>query len=134
MEAERRALIVATSRHKDPFFRTLRAPRHDAAAMMDVLAAPDVGNFDAQPLLDKPHYVVQEHIERLFDAARPDDRLLMYVSGHGYVDDHGRLYFIMRNSRQELLQSTAISDEWLKTVMRSSRAEREVLQQPRLCP
>ena len=126
--AERRfALVVATSNYRDKSMRQLKAPGFDALALSKVLRDPDVGMFDLAVIRNRDSHVVQQGIEQFCSNRDVDDTLLLYFSGHGIKDDAGNLYLAARNTTQQLLRSTGISDEFLRDVMKSCRARRQVL-------
>jgi hypothetical protein len=123
----RHALVVATSRYRDSELRRLAAPGNDAAAFAKVLADPEIGGFEVRTAADKDRQVVETEIEELFASRSPDDTVLLYFSGHGLKDDAGNLYLAARNTIRDRLRSTGIADGFLRDVMRTSRARRQVL-------
>ncbi|WP_246025166.1 caspase family protein [Saccharopolyspora antimicrobica] len=92
MGEKRRALLIATDSYSDKTFHRLRTPRADADALAAVLIDPAIGGYEVETLHNPPAHEANLAIEDLFAAARMDDLVLLYVSGHGIKDDHGRLH------------------------------------------
>ena len=127
MADRRYALVVATSDYRDKNFRKLTTPGFDAKALAKVLRDPNVGMFKLTILVNKDAHVIEQGIERFCAGRAVDDTLLLYFSGHGVKDDAGNLYLAARNTTQPLLRSTGVSDAFLRDVMKSCRARRQVL-------
>jgi hypothetical protein len=123
----RYALLVATNKYSDEALRALSAPLNDAADLANVLKDPSIGRFEVTIIRNRKRDGVEQAIEQFFCRRQPDDMLLFYFSGHGIKDDRGNLYLATSNTDRELLRSTAISDAFLKEVMRDSRARLQVL-------
>ncbi len=125
--ARRRALLVATGSYADPALAALRAPTGDVASLAAVLGDGAIGGFEVQQLIDRPAEELRREIESFFDDGRPQDLLLLYVSGHGVLSQSRRFYFATANTSLQLLRSTAIEDGFVNDVMQSSRARSIVL-------
>jgi tetratricopeptide (TPR) repeat protein len=124
----RLALLVGTDQYADPDLGQLKAPQTDANALAAVLADPDIGGFSVtDTLLNKPHYEVGRRIEEFFGAARPNDLLLLYMSGHGVLAKNRQLYFAAANTDKQWLGSTAIGAHSVREYMDSSRSRQIVL-------
>ena len=123
----RNALVIATSQYRDARLRRLAAPLNDAKAFAAVLKDPEFGNFAVTTVLDKDAAVVAEAIEGFCLDRDPDDTIVIYFSGHGVTDDAGNLYLAARNTTREHLRSTGVSDGFLRDVLRTCRAQSQVL-------
>jgi hypothetical protein len=126
-DPHRHALVIATSRYSDPRLRRLAAPLNDAKAFAAVLRDPKVGDFTVTTVLDKESAPVAEAIEAFCGERGVDDTIVVYFSGHGVTDDAGNLYLAARNTVRERLRSTGVSDGFLRDVLRTCRAQRQVL-------
>jgi proteasome lid subunit RPN8/RPN11 len=124
---KRTALIVATSRYKDEFFRQLIGPPDDAKALSRVLADPSIGNFAVNSLLNEYSHRIDVEIESFFADRSSDDILLLYFSGHGMKDEDGKLYFGTTDTKHKLLRSTAIAASFVNDVMLRSRSRTQIL-------
>ncbi|MCC6188799.1 MAG: caspase family protein, partial [Anaerolineales bacterium] len=126
--AHKRALVIGNSQYQDPALAQLKAPDADVRALTDLLRQPDIGQFDeVTPLVNEPEAATRRAIASFFARARPDDMLLLYFSGHGVLDDRGRLYLAAHDTQRDLPQATAISAAFVTDAMDGSRSRRQVL-------
>ena len=123
----RLALLIATSGYSDPDLRQLRAPGRDASDLAGVLGDPQIGRFHIQTLVNAASGQLQEAIEDFCADRHPDDQLLVYLSCHGVLDSHGRLYYAAANTRRQRLAATAVAAEWLNERLEECRARRQIL-------
>ena len=127
----RSALIVANWKYEDEDLRQLVAPANDAEALAGVLRDPKICGFEVTTLLNRPSREACEQIERFFLDRKRDDLLLLYFSCHGIKDDDGLLYFAAPDTRLiehgRPLRSTALSADFVRSVMRASSSRRQVL-------
>lgn len=125
------ALLVGVSEY-EPGLNPLPAAVKDVEAMRRVLAASELGGFDeVKALANLDSQAMQYEIETLFSGRSKDDLVLLFFSGHGIKDDSGRLYFATRNTRKnsknELIRSTAVPASFVHEVMNGSRARRQAI-------
>ena len=78
-------------------------------------------------LTDPRAQEMQEALENLFADATPDDVVVLYLSGHGMKDQRGNLFFAANDTRPDRLQSTAVSAQFLCSVLNASRANGAVV-------
>lgn len=127
MTENRLALIIANSEYGNPDISQLSSPIDDAKNLAEVLGDPNIGNFKLKTLINEPKDKTEEEIETFFVDSKHEDLLLLYISCHGIVDKRGHLYFAAFNTKPKLLQSTAISDRFLDSIMHSSRSRQQIL-------
>ena len=127
MSGKRRALLVATDSYADATFQQLRAPRADTDALNTALADPSIGGYEVEALHNPPAHEANLAIEDLFAAAWLDDVVVLYISGHGIKDDSGQLHLAMTNSRHDRLNATAVSAQFVRNQMDSTRSRRVVV-------
>lgn len=128
MSSERRGLIIANDEYEHQGLGRLLAPSADARALSAVLGDEQIGDFSVEVIRNEPAYVISEHIEELFSAARPADvLLLLHLSCHGLKSESGELFFAAANTRPERLGATAVSADFVQRCMRTSRARSVVL-------
>ncbi len=127
MAGDRSALIVATDTYDDQRLSRLRAPTHDANALAEVLADPDIGGFDVTTVINQPWHAVTRAVAQFFRDRGPDDLVLVHFSGHGLKDDSGELYFAATDTSLDLLEATAVSSGTVNRAMDRSRAGRVLL-------
>ena len=63
--------------------------------------------------------VVGDAIGDLYHTRRRDDLTLLYFTGHGLKDDHGRLYLAMTDTKRDRLRFTGLSAEQIDEAMES---------------
>jgi hypothetical protein len=125
----RSALLIATERYDDQKLQGLRAPGRDASRLGEVLADPTIGGFEVTVLADRSVPDIQHGIANFCADRGPEDLLLVYLSCHGLLDRHGRLYYAGTNtqSRQELLSATAVSATWLIEQLEDCGSKQQVV-------
>ncbi|MCB0180428.1 MAG: caspase family protein, partial [Anaerolineae bacterium] len=126
--SRRLALIIGNSEYDDPALARLVTPGGDAADLAAVLRDPQIGGFEAvETLLNQPLTKVRRAIAHFFARRKPDDLLLLYFSGHGVLDDRGRLFLALKDTEHEVLRGTALSANFITDEMDGSRSKRQVL-------
>ncbi|MEH2385853.1 MAG: SUMF1/EgtB/PvdO family nonheme iron enzyme [Nostoc sp.] len=127
------ALLIGVSEY-EPGLNPLPSAVRDVEALREVLLHPDMGEFadtDIILLKNPERQDVEEAIERLFTYRPKDDLVLLYFSGHGIKDDLGQLYLATRktrkNSKGELVRSTAVAARFIQQCMSLSRSRRQVV-------
>lgn len=127
------ALLVGVSEY-EPGLNPLPGAVNDVDAMREVLLHPEIGGFaepDITLLKNSDRQLVEEAIERLFTYRQKNDLVLLYFSGHGIKDDLGNLYLATgttrKNSKGELIRSTAVSARFVQQCMGLSHSKRQVI-------
>ncbi len=124
----RRALVIGASQYEDPTLAQLKAPETDVRALAALLGDAAIGQFDeVRTILDEAEAATRRAIASFYAQSRSDDLLLLYFSGHGILDDQGRLYLAVRDTLHELPQGTALSAAFITDGMDTSRSRRQVL-------
>ena len=122
------ALVVGNSHYADPALARLKAPEADVHALAGVLRDPAIGGFDdVRELIDEPEHTIRRAIAAFFANKAPSDLLLLYASGHGVLDDQGRLYLATQDTQRDLLNATAIPTSFITDGMDTCRSKRQVL-------
>ena len=127
-----RALLVANSKfYEDPtHLPELNAPVYDMSRLEKALTHPTIGVFDPEQVKLLPNARCADallSIESFFLDCEPDDTLLLYYSGHGKLDINNNFFLCAADTRLDRLLSTAIRDEQVNAMMRSSPARSFVL-------
>ncbi|EWC59340.1 FtsK/SpoIIIE family protein, putative EssC component of Type VII secretion system [Actinokineospora spheciospongiae] len=120
--AERRALLIGTSRYQDPALPTLQAPGRETRQLSELLNDPDIGGFAATALIDERKAVVEREIEELFADRGVDDHVLLYLSGHGIKNADNQLFFATTDTRQDRPYSTSIPAVLVQRLLRECQA------------
>ena len=123
----RSALFVSSSRYADEQLTGLPSASVDAVEMGRLFGDPSLGSFSVTTLSDPRSQEMREALEDLFADAASDDIVVLYLSGHGMKDQNGNLFFAANDTRADRLQSTAVSAQFLCSVLNSSRAEGAVV-------
>jgi len=122
------ALIIGNEKYSDPRLAQLKTPASDSQALARTLADKNVGAFDeVKPLINKTETEARRAIGEFLTNRKPDDLVLIYFSGHGVLDDRGRLYLALKDTQTSLLKATAIPSTYVSDEMDSCRSKRQVL-------
>lgn len=100
----------------------LRCPVRDAEAMSELLASEKHGGYVTTLLKDQSRNIVWKAIFRALRQAKADDRVLIYYSGHGKLDEEGRLHLATNDTTIEDLPITSVAVDDLGKHIGSSRA------------
>jgi hypothetical protein len=114
MAGRYRALLIGNSTYlaDEHNLQTLKGPVKDIAALNRALIDPQTGLFadvDVALLPEATSGRVIKTMGRFFGTAARDDVLLVYFSGHGKLDQSGRLHLCMQDTESTDLLSTAVS-------------------------
>ncbi len=122
------ALIIGNNQYDDPKLAQLKTPAADSQALAKVLADKSIGSFDeVTPLINKNESEIRRAISAFLTNKKPDDLVLVYFSGHGVLDDRGRLFLSLKDTETTLLKATAILSTFISDEMDSCRSRRQIL-------
>ena len=127
-----RALLIGNSTYPadEHNLQTLKGPVKDIAALNRALIDPQTGLFadaDVALLPEATSSRVIRIMGRFFGAAARDDVLLVYFSGHGRLDQNGRLHLCMQDTESTDLLSTAVSSARINEFADASRARNVII-------
>ena len=127
-----RALLIGNSTYPadEHNLQTLKGPVKDIAALNRALIDPDTGLFADLDVTLLPEATSARAIRvlgKFFGTATRDDLLLLYFSGHGKLDQSGRLHLCMQDTESTDLLSTALSSARIKEFADASRARNVVI-------
>ena len=126
--SKRLALIIGNSLYRDKTLSKLSSPDADVGALTDTLLDPSLGGFDDVKLLvNSASHIVRREIFNFFSRKTRTDMLLFYFTGHGVLDDRGRLYLALKDTDTKALRGTAIPASYITDEMDNSRSRRQVL-------
>ncbi|MBO0869499.1 MAG: caspase family protein, partial [Micromonosporaceae bacterium] len=108
-DERRSALVIATAAYQHRAYNPLPGSARDLTSMAEMLGDPKVCGFQVQTLLNKPYAEVWLAINRFFNSRTRDELLLVYFSGHGIMDDHGRLHLATTDTDPDTLAATSIA-------------------------
>ena len=127
LSGSRLALVVAIGTYADPGLSRLRAPARDAEDLAQVLADPGIGGFAVTTMIDQSAHQIRLAVEDFLAGRGTGDLLLVYLSCHGLLDAHRRLYFAATDTRKDRLGATGVEAAWVLDQLEHCRARRQVL-------
>jgi hypothetical protein len=127
-----RALLIGNSTYPadEHNLQTLKGPVKDIAALNRALIDPGSGLFADVDVTLLPEATSTRAIRALgsfFGSAARDDVLLVYFSGHGKLDQSGRLHLCMQDTESTDLLSTAVSSARINEFADASHARAVVI-------
>ncbi|WP_088893799.1 caspase family protein [Leptolyngbya ohadii] len=124
------ALLIGVSEY-DSSFNPLPSAVRDVTALHRVLKHSDMGSFDeVEQLLNPNRQIMEERIETWFRNHGRDDLLLLFFSGHGVIDENGKLYLATTQTRKDrggLITTTAVAASTIHECMKKYRSKRQVI-------
>lgn len=128
-DSERRhALLIATSEYSEKSLDNLPAAKNDLVALNAVFGDPEIGNFKVTPLLNVTKETAERQIEQIFKIeAQADDFLILYITGHGVLDDGQSLWFALKDYRKDSHRSSALEARWIRNILEVSRSNRQLI-------
>jgi len=122
------ALIIGNNKYDDQKLAQLKTPAADSQALAKILDDKTIGSFDeVTPLINQTEGRVRRAISSFLTNKKPDDLVLLYFSGHGVLDDRGRLYLALKDTQFDLLKATSIPSSFVADEMDSCRSKRQIL-------
>jgi len=122
------ALIIGNNKYDDQKLAQLKTPAADSQALAKILDDKTIGSFDeVTPFINQTETRVRRAISTFLTNKKPDDLVLLYFSGHGVLDDRGRLYLALKDTQVNLLKATSISSSFVADEMDSCRSKRQIL-------
>jgi hypothetical protein len=98
----RHALLIANSDYNDPRLNGLTAPSEDVVQLRNVLIDPQIGEFETAKIVNNSALVqIQKDIQNFVANRDKDDVVLIYFTGHGLLDDDGKLWLALAESTPE---------------------------------
>ncbi|MFG1824777.1 caspase domain-containing protein [Microbispora bryophytorum] len=104
--------------------KPLMGPRKDGPLMWSTLVDRQIGIFaeeNANCLFEVDSHELLREVNKFFSAAKSDDVLLFYFSGHGKFDTDS-LYLCCRDTQTALLHSTAAPSKQIATMAAKCKA------------
>ena len=132
MAGRYRALLIGNSTYPadEHNLQTLKGPVKDIAVLNRAIVDRDSGLFadvDVTLLPEATSGRAIRALGRFFATATRDDLLLVYFSGHGKLDQGGRLHLCMQDTDSTDLLSTAVSSARINEFAGASRARNVVI-------
>jgi len=132
---KRLALLVATSEYPEcEGLKPLHGSLLDVDAMQRVLVSNgEFANEDVIVLKNATRQAIEDAIANLFNAPdrKKEDLVLFYFSGHGVIDEGGKLFLgtpiTCKETNNKLRKSTAVAARSLQEAMEDSKSQHQVL-------
>ena len=108
----------------------LKGPRNDLQLLGRTLTDETLGlhrREDVVDLLDASKDTVMHELDGFLRAAEPEDQILFYYSGHGWLDAFNRLFLCFRDTQTDELARTAIPDVLLNILLDQCASRRIVV-------
>jgi len=107
------ALLIGVGAYENDRLPNLDSPASDVKDWAKILASPELGAFDRVTISqDDDSATLQDKIYDFLSAAKPDDFLLLYYSGHGRLHHEGRrLYLTATSTDPDRLPPTAVPSD-----------------------
>ena len=122
------ALIIGNNQYNDPKLARLKTPAADAQALANVLSDQNIGSFDSVlSQVNRTETHVRRNISTFLSSKKLEDLVLVYFSGHGILDDRGRLFLALKDTQTRLLTATAIAATFISEEMDRCRSRRQIL-------
>ena len=127
-----RALLIGNSTYlaDEHNLQQLKGPIKDIAVLNRALVDRDTGLFDDIDVTLLPEATSGRAVRalgRFFGNAGRDDVLLVYFSGHGKLDQNGRLHLCMQDTETTDLLATAVSSARINEFADASSARNVVI-------
>ena len=132
MASRYRALLIGNSTYPadEHNLQALKGPVKDIAVLNRALADSATGLFEDTDVTLLPEVTSTRAIRamgRFFGEAGRDDVLLFYFSGHGKLDQAGRLHLCMQDTESTDLLATAVSSARISEFADASHARNVVI-------
>jgi len=123
------ALLIGVGAYENDRLPNLDSPASDVKDWAKILSSPELGAFDRVAISqDDDSHTLQDKIYDFLTAAKPDDFLLLYYSGHGRLHHEGRrLYLTATSTDPDRLPPTAVPSDELRHWVDECRASELVL-------
>jgi flagellar biosynthesis GTPase FlhF len=127
MAERRQALLIACEEFVDPHYKCLSTPVRDARAFAKILEDPEIGQFSVELLENASREAIVDKLEGFFEGGRPDDVLLLYLAGHGDLDERQKFYFVAHDTPNNRLLGKGVADHLIHEAMVRSLCKRQIL-------
>jgi formylglycine-generating enzyme required for sulfatase activity len=129
MTEQRYAILIASSQFPlEDKLDDLRCPVNDVDGLNEILISKERGAFtDTILLKNRPHYEIVQEMGRVLKKADKNDLVLIYFSGHGKLNEIGKLHLATVDTVVKELETTSIPVERIRTLIDISNTNKIVI-------
>ncbi|MER5473758.1 caspase family protein [Streptomyces sp. NPDC002685] len=124
-----RALLIGNAHFRsEPELEDLLGPANDVRKLKAALTSPEVGlPWKVTERIDATRQEVEDELHAFFEQAAPGEQLLLYYSGHGWLDAYGRLYLCSADTTLGMLRARAVRHSYVNELMEECPARAVVV-------
>lgn len=127
-DPKRWAILVAGQTFEDRSLVPLPNAASDAQLLQETLIKRyGVPEAQAQLFTDASQVRLEQGIPDLLDRVQAEDKLLVYLVGHGYRDGEGKVYFAPKNFNSKQPATSGMALQWLVDKMEKCPASEKLL-------
>jgi len=127
-DPRRWAILVAIQHYDDRSLSPLEYPVADAKLLEQTLIRRyRVPADQILSLVDVSGVRLEQGIPNLLEKVQPEDRLIVYVAGHAYRDDDGKIYLAPKDFNLTRLAGSGVSLQWLVDRLEQCPAKEKLL-------
>jgi len=126
--SKRLALIIGNEEFDDPDLSRLASPLKDTFDFSRVLRKENIGGFDEVVVVaNETVHQLNLIIADFYANKEKDDLLVLYYSGHGILDNKGKLFLAAKDTNRNMLRATAVNAFSLVEEINDSPSKRKVV-------
>lgn len=119
-------MLIANGEFSDPSFKSFNVVE-DINILSSKLPHKKIGNFIVDGyIINKSKEHTENMLRSFFKNKGMDNTLFIYFNCHTVVEG-GEIYFIMNNTNSSMLNSTALSADFVKDLMLNCESDKQVL-------
>jgi hypothetical protein len=121
------ALLIGVGQYSNPDLATLAGPGVDLRSMKAALENPQIGGYQVSTLEDVDSQTACLRIEEFLGNRSEDETVVLYYSGHGFIDRKGALYLCTTNSSFATPRSSSIRADFVTDLIDNCASKRVLL-------
>jgi len=127
-DAARWAILVANKDYADNTLSPLRYPVEDAKLLREALVNRyQVPAEQAELLADEPRVRLEQALQERLGKPAADSSVIVYVAGHAYKDDEGKVYLAPKDFDLKRIAATGLPLQWLVEELENCPAKEKLL-------
>jgi len=127
-DAARWAILIANKDYADRTLSPLEYPVEDAKLLREALVNRyQVPTEQAELLADEPRVRLEQGIPDRLSKPGAEGRVIVYVAGHAYKDDEGKVYLAPKDFDLKRIAATGLPLQWLVDELEKCPAKEKLL-------